>query len=51
MDIDANNDALIEGPEDFDISLSILSSGPGVLLGNPSTATVTIVDPDGMYDM
>ena len=51
MDISANDDALIEGPEDFDISLSILSSGPGVLLGNPSTATVTIEDTDGMYDM
>ena len=49
MDIGANGDPLIEGPEDFDISLSILSSGPGVVVGNPST--VTIVDTDGMYDM
>ena len=46
MDIGADNDALIEGPEDFNISLSILSSGPGVVVGNPST--VTLLDPDGM---
>ena len=51
MDIGATSDPLIEGPEDFDISLSILSSGPGVVVGNPSTATVTIEDTDGMYDM
>ena len=43
------NDSILEGNEDFDITIIPSSLPNDVSRGNPRTATVTIVDDDGKY--
>ena len=39
-----NPDTLIEGPEVFTVSLSLVTTDMGIAIGNTTTTTVTITD-------
>ena len=47
--IDILNDNVLEGNEDFNITIIQSSLPAGVFCDNPGTATVTIVDDDCKY--
>ena len=48
FDIPINNDDILEGSENFTLTINPSSLPPtGVTVGNPGQATVTIVDDDG----
>ena len=40
------DDDLIEGPEQFNITFSIVSPSPGLTIGQPSVIQITITDDD-----
>ena len=45
--ISIEDDVLIEGDQDFAVTLSLVTMDMGVTLGSPITTTVTIRDDDG----
>ena len=47
FDIPINDDDILEGDEDFMLTINPSSVPTGVTVGNPDQATVTIVDDDG----
>ena len=46
FDIPINNDDILEGSENFTLTINPSSVPTGVTVGNPGQATVTIVDND-----
>ena len=44
--INITDDDLIEGPEQFNITFSIVSPSPGLTIGQPSVIQITITDDD-----
>ena len=49
MDIEVIDNDITEGPEQFFVSLSAPFGATGIIIQPNSTATVTILDDDGMY--
>jgi len=49
FDIPINDDDLVEGNEDFDLTIIRNTLPDGVTRGNPGSATVTIVDDEGEH--
>ena len=47
FDVPINDDDIIEGNEDFDLTIIRTSLPDGVTRGDPASATVTIVDNEG----
>ena len=44
-----NNDHVLEGNENFNVTVRALSLSSRVVVGNPARATVIVVDDDGKY--
>ena len=51
FDIPINDDDILEGDEDFMLTINPSSVPTGVTVGNPDQATVTIMDDDGKFVM
>ena len=49
MDIEVIDNDITEGPEQFFVSLSVPFRTTKIIIEPNSTATVTILDDDGMY--
>ena len=47
FDVPINDDDILEGNEDFDLTIIRNTLPDGVTRGNPASATVTIVDDEG----
>ena len=46
FDVPINDDSILEGSEDFILTIDVISLPNNVIRGNPGQTTVTIVDDD-----